>query len=304
MGIKIGDKELQEEYGNPDPDVVILGGIEPSANMIALMKIPVKLRIFPKINRKGHNIEVETMADKERLIAMDFNEHGVEDPQQRLSRKEQEKRRRDPLQPSKREVEFSYMRVTQMQCNKQISRPGQINNKQELRIQSLKYASNLSMEQYIKEECDSNLTPTGGMNLTKAEDLGRKEIMEGIKSRIWLLYCTDKIGNLVLDTKDNFMESMFPRYESHQESNLEEVANCEKLMSNHSKCWVDLMGFGINAGAYQASRIKKAFNTVFSDLPHLDGLRKYHKKYKDRVKGPPCTPCAMGRRGPMGHKAI
>ena len=206
MGIKIGDKELQEEYGNPDPDVVILGGIEPSANMIALMKIPVKLRIFPKINRKGHNIEVETMADKERLMAMDFNENGVEDPQQRLSRKEQEKRRRDPLQPSKREVEFSYMRVTQMQCNKQISRPGQINNKQELRIQSLKYASNLSMEQYIKEECDSNLTPTGGMNLTKAEDLGRKEIMEGIKSRIWLLYCTDKIGNLVLDTKDNFIE--------------------------------------------------------------------------------------------------
>ena len=206
MGIKIGDKELQEEYGNPDPDVVILGGIEPSANMIALMKIPVKLRIFPKINRKGHNIEVETMADKERLIAMDFIEHGVEDPQQKLSRKEQEKRRRDLLQPSKREVEFSYMRVTQMQCNKQISRPGHINDKQELCIQSLKYASNLAMEQYIKEECDSNLTPTGGMNLTKAEDLGRKEIMEGIKSRIWLLYCTDKIGNLVLDTKDNFIE--------------------------------------------------------------------------------------------------
>ena len=75
MGIKIGDKELQEEYGNPDPDVVILGGIEPSANMIALMKIPVKLRIFPKIKRKGHNIEVETMADKERWTSMSMGQN-------------------------------------------------------------------------------------------------------------------------------------------------------------------------------------------------------------------------------------
>ena len=37
----------------------------------------------------------------------------------------------------------------------------------------------------------------GANNFTRAEILGRKEIAEGVKSRNWMLYGTDKSGPLV-----------------------------------------------------------------------------------------------------------
>ena len=97
--------------------------------------------------------------------------------------------------------------------------------------------------------------------------LGHKEVLDGIKNRIWILYQTDKSGKMVLDTKENFLESMKPHYQEHRKSNLEEVAKSERHLSNHSKCWAQFIGIGINAGEFQSQRIMKALNVEYCDIP-------------------------------------
>ena len=88
MGITIGDRLLKEKFQAPDPEVVVLGGIVPTANMIAFMKIPVKTRIHPKVDQFRHEVECEATADKERWTVQDMEQHGEETIQARLSRKE------------------------------------------------------------------------------------------------------------------------------------------------------------------------------------------------------------------------
>merc|ERR1711954_395170 len=127
------------------------------------------------------------------------------------------------------------MRVTDLQANKVISQPRDVPEQEELKIQNRKVASLQATRRYVAEECEDNLLPTGGHNLTRQEAMGRKEIVNGIKSRGWMLYETDKSDKMVLDTVENFVEAMRPHYQNHRISSLEEVAESERLMSNHSK---------------------------------------------------------------------
>ena len=64
--------------------------------------------------------------------------------------------------------------------------------------------------------------------LSKAEDLGRKEILRGVKSKKYMLYGTDKSEQIVLDTYDNFMLAMEPHIRDHIRVTLDDVENSEK----------------------------------------------------------------------------
>ena len=60
------------------------------------------------------------------------------------------------------------------------------------------------------QQCDNNVRPIGMVNLTREQALGRKELLQGIKTRTWKLYGTDKSEKLVLDTEANYMRAMAP----------------------------------------------------------------------------------------------
>ena len=44
--ILIGNKELDEKYGDIDLSVVIYGGISPSQNVISFIKLPARMQMF------------------------------------------------------------------------------------------------------------------------------------------------------------------------------------------------------------------------------------------------------------------
>ena len=71
--------------------------------------------------------------------------------------------------------------------------------------------------------------------MTKSEELGRKEIRNGIKEKDWKLYSTDKSDKLVLDTKENYLKAMEPHHAGHSKVKIEDVNNSESNLSNHSK---------------------------------------------------------------------
>ena len=66
------------------------------------------------------------------------------------------------------------------------------------------------LDEYMLQQCDQAGKPIGMVNLNKQQALGRKEIIEGIKTKKYKLYGTDKSENLVLDTEANYMKAMAP----------------------------------------------------------------------------------------------
>ena len=109
-GIPVSDDKLEEMFGEPSVEPVVLGGIEASENVKNFLKLPLKFRLFPKINVKNAQIEVESKACKQRWSLKDKYFNGNETPEERLERKEKENRKREPLQGNK--VNFGNVRVT------------------------------------------------------------------------------------------------------------------------------------------------------------------------------------------------
>ena len=56
----------------------------------------------------------------------------------------------------------------------------------------------------VSEFMSNFVDPQGNMKesriLTKEEERGRQEILEGIKTKGWILYNSDKSGKLVIDS--------------------------------------------------------------------------------------------------------
>ena len=49
--ILIGDKELEDKYGDINISVAVYGGINLSQNVISFLKLPARMRMFGSIDR-------------------------------------------------------------------------------------------------------------------------------------------------------------------------------------------------------------------------------------------------------------
>ena len=195
-------------------------------------------------------------------------------------------------------VDFSNIRVTQLLANKFTYLPEPASVRNEILIQSEAIELVDTWDLYVRDNCNDKGVHANSQNLTRQELMGKKEIQEGIESRGWKLYATDKSGKLVLDTLENFNECMKPHYENEQECNIEDVHKSEKHLNTHSSMWCDVLSLGKNAGSTQAKRCKKALIVNGSTVPALGGLRKDHKTSQDPTKGPPLRPLCDGKKGP------
>ena len=96
-------------------------------------------------------------------------------------------------------MDFTRMRVTQLICNKLTYMPDAAPDREEVLIRAERIALIDTWDLYVKENCH-NGSHRGANNLTRQEELGRKEIQNGIEEKNWKLYGTDKSGKLELDT--------------------------------------------------------------------------------------------------------
>ena len=158
------------------------------------------------------------------------------------------------------------------------------------------------LDEFLLHECDDSGHPKGMVNLTKMQDLGRKELINGIKTKNWLVYGTDKSERLVLDTVQNYMKAMAPHIEGVDICQYDDVLEAEKSLNNHSKMWCRVLNFGRDAGRDQMSRISKAMQSHYSPLPQAKGVRKDHKPM-DPEFGFPMRVMMDGKKGPNGPLA-
>ena len=267
-----------------------------SENVKAFCSLPLKYRLFPKVVRKDHKVEGEARAAKQRWTAADIANHPGESFADRASRLEGENWRREPYQRDGK-VDFTSIRVTQLNFNKLVYMPEASSWANEVIINHQQLETLQVLDEYILNECDEFGNPFGHENLTKQEALGRKEIIRGIKNKNWMLYGTDKSEKLVLDTRENFLLAMAPQIRDHIEVSLNQVHESEKVLNNYSKGLCRAINIGMNAGRNQQLRISQATQVHSSSVPQAKGVRKDHKE-NDPIFGPPIRMLMDGKKGP------
>ena len=100
------------------------------------------------------------------------------------------------------------------------------------------------LDNYIKMNCDKQGKAKDSDILTKAEEDGRREILDGIKTKGWLLYTSDKSGKIVLDTRENFLKCMEEHFVNDPVVSHHEVRKGEKILNNHSRIWSRIFNIG------------------------------------------------------------
>ena len=103
-------------------------------------------------------------------------------------------------------INLSKVIAMDLSGNKDIIMPSPAKIKDELIIQTRMQDYMDTVHQYMISKCDSRGMFKEGTNLTDIERAGLDEIKEGIQTKNWMIYTSDKIGKVVLDTKDNFLE--------------------------------------------------------------------------------------------------
>ena len=104
----------------------------------------------------------------------------------------------------------------------------------EIVIQHQKYKALKVTKEFIEHNCDEVGNVKDADNLTESEKKGRKEIIEGIKTKDWIIYETGKSGKTVLDTKQNYLEVMKKHFEKDKVVDMKEVTKDERILNQHS----------------------------------------------------------------------
>ena len=123
-------------------------------------------------------------------------------------RNERDKENRERVICNQERVDFTKARATDFNQNKYIVMPGPVDIREEVRIQAQKDTHMDVIREYMRTNCDKDGNMKGSENMTKSELEGRRQVREGIASKGWMLYQTDKSGKLCLDTVSNFEECM------------------------------------------------------------------------------------------------
>ena len=74
-GVLIRDKELLDRYGEDKEEGLVLGGIVPSEEVKAFLRLPPKFRTYGKVKERDFRINAETAAAKQRFAKK--SEEGV-----------------------------------------------------------------------------------------------------------------------------------------------------------------------------------------------------------------------------------
>ena len=135
-----------------------------------------------------------------------------------------------------------------------------------------------TVSRYVRDKCDSKgVVKEGGNNLTDTEQAGLDEIRKGVKEKGWMIYCSDKSGKVVLDSKANFLACMEEHYQCDKIVSPDEVRKAEEIINDHVRSWCQTMEIGEASGTGQPRRCRRALLNNYSTIPSLQGLHKDHK---------------------------
>ena len=132
-------------------------------------------------------------------------------------------------------LKFSELRATDLKFNKHIELPDPGELDDEALIQFQKHETIKAARSYVKEQTDEKGKAKKLSNLTREEEIGRKEVKEGVKSKGWIIYQTDKSGKMCLDSVENYTKCMEPHIKNDEEVKVKRELNAEKSINEHSR---------------------------------------------------------------------
>ena len=289
-GITVGDKELSDRFGEQQDEGLVLDNIETNEAINAFLRLPPKFRIFSSLKEQEHRIQAETTAAKQRWSKKEDGEGQISFDTRRDNRERKELARK-PQQGDN--VSFTRLRPTDFISNKRVTHPPTLEESDEITVENQK---NLIITAY-KSHADKHKEGIES-NLTELEQQGLKEIKEGIKSKDWMVYNTDKSSRIVLDTRENFLRAQLKHAEKDTIVSMEDLAAAEDELYLYSKAFTRIFNFGRDAGENKMSSIMESFKVSGGGAPANTGLRKDHKTGWDQHIGPPTRPVVNAKQGP------
>ena len=151
----------------------------------------------------------------------------------------------------------------------------------------------------ITQEYIANNKGSSMQNLTEEQKNGLAKLNKRQNKKEIVVFQTDKSGKMSVDTPENYAEAATPHIKNDIIITQEEYAKIEEATNAHTKCWMRMLNVGKESK--DDDRYKSSMLTHNSKPATLYIYRKDHKKFEDRIKGPPVRPlCDVNDS--YGHK--
>ena len=87
----------------------------------------------------------------------------------------------------------------------------------------------------MKAHCDLKGNVRDSVNLSEKELKGMRQVIEGIESKGWYLYQTDKCGRMHLDKVRNYIHCIQEHVNKDQPLTANRIREAEDLLNNHAR---------------------------------------------------------------------
>ena len=269
-GVRIGDKELEEEMANEVEEapkaIHKYGGATSSADEDSVLALPHKFTVFESIQMDKIKVSTEILKDKIRweLRSREEREEAPWTEEWELEQQDE----KEVFRPEERKMEFSRRRVTDMPTNRFVHIPNPTGPEVETVLDNISSRVNSVVKAFIREKCDQK----GNIhekNLSQQQQRGLKSLAKRVKLKELVVQKTDKGGDLAINTPENYIETMRPHFESDPDLTWE---NHEKLEAELNACTIQfarVLRVGAKWGHWP--RVKSAVTSHLGPIPLLSG---------------------------------
>ena len=281
--IKISDEELAPmEEQEEEVSVPIYGGVQVPLEVKHVLKLPPKFALYPKIDMKVVEMEVERGIWKAR-----WEDRSQE---QREGRQEPNEEEQEEMMGETRvwdgetkELDYSKIRVTQIPTNRRVIPPKPLTRSsktKELDLQFMKARLLDETRKHLKTEYDDKGRPKEN-NITPLEVKGLKAAKDLTENGDVIIRPTDKTGKHSIDTHQNYVDKMQVHIGKDAVITEQEKERCVRECNGHSAFWRRIVGLGDAHPAADAlgDRLTSALTQdQFMLPPPMVGNAKDHKE--------------------------
>ena len=281
-GVKVGDKELEE---NEEKPANVWGNTKVSEEAKEVLNLGKKFRLHTKLDSIAAKTEIE-----KGLTIIRWKEKEDEETEAVDNLAENE----EIYNIAGKVVDLSMMKATDMKFNRRIFAPNAAKEKLESNLQQTREALENVFEKYKSEKADKKgvLRET---NLTEGQTKGLKQLKEKTKGES-VVMPTDKTMGLSIESKESYKAAAAVHIVEDEIVTEKVRKKVEAEFNATGKAMIRFLGVG---GARKADdRIKEAMLTENVMLPPLSLYGKDHKPEIDPVQGPKRRPVVSANEGP------
>ena len=297
--IKISDAELEPmEEQEQQVIVPIYGGVTVPREVDKVLKLPPKFALYPKVDMKMVEMEVERGIWKARWEDRSEEQRGKREEmtEEQVEEVMAETRVWDD---AAKELNFSKIRVTQLPTNRRVVAPKPLSGpgrSKEVQLQFLKSRLLDETRKHLKKEYDEKGRPKEN-NITPQEVKGLKAAKDITEDGSVIIRPTDKTSKHCIDSSENYARKMEEHIKNDPVITEKEKERCVRECNGHASFWRRMVNLGEAHPVNDAlgDRMTSALSQDQNMLPPpLVGNPKDHKACLE----PPLRPICQAKGAP------